>query len=443
MAAALKRLAEVETRIRAFVDVFPGEVLQAQAQRHRPRQASAGSGPLCGVPFAVKDLYDVAGRATRSGSAASDPEPVAADATAVAALRAAGAILIGKTVTHEYAFGAMSPPARNPWDLSRVPSGSSGGSAAAVAAGVVPVALGTDTGGSIRMPAAACGVVGFKPTFGLIGRTGIFPLSSTLDHAGPITATVALAAAVVDALAGADPADPGSKSSPAPGATEGLDRGVKGIRLGIPEPFFFENADADVADAVMAAAVTLEAAGAQLVPVTFPGARNCGDAVLAIAAAEAAHVHRERFAARPGDYGEDVAEALRMGASLSAMDLVDAYRFQEALLSEAAGLFEQVDAVLTPTMGTAPPELGAESMVLAGQRVPTLTGMNAMTVHANLLGAPALAVPAGFSTRRLPISAQIIAAPGQDALALAIGHAYESLTEWHTATPPVHALSTA
>lgn len=411
-----------EPHIRAFVEVFP-------------REASTIDGPMKGVPVAVKDLYDVAGHPTFSGSMAADDGPAPKDSTAVRKLREAGAHLVGKTVTHEYAFGAMSPPARNPWDLSRVPAGSSGGSGAAVGAGVVPVALGTDTGGSIRMPAAVCGAVGFKPTYGLISRAGISPLSHTLDHAGPITSRVSEAALVVDVLAGHDPEDPGSRDLPPPRAVASLRHGVRGLRLGIAESFFFEEADPDISAACLTAARELEAAGAELVPVEFPGAAECGDAVLTIAAAEAAAIHEERLTERRADFGSDVVSALDMGLGLSAVDFVGALEFQRDTARRAGVLFSEVDAVLTPTVGTEPPELGATSMVLNGRELPTLSGLNAMTVQANLIGAPALAIPAGFNRNGLPVSLQILCAPGDDALALQIGQAYETRTDWHTMWP--------
>lgn len=431
VARSLAALDRVEARIEAFVDVY------REGAQTRARQIEQWNltGPLAGVPVAVKDLYDVAGRPTLSGSKAASTEPVAEDSAAVRRLREAGAIIIGKTVTHEYAFGAMSPPTKNPWDLTRVPAGSSGGSGAAVAAGVVPIAMGTDTGGSIRMPAAVCGTVGFKPTYGLISRAGISPLSHTLDHAGPLTSRVSEAALVVDALAGYDPSDPGSRELPAPHAAAALTRGVEGLKLGIAEKFFFEEADPDIAEACRTAARELEAAGAELVPVDFPDAAECGEATLVIAAAEAAFVHRERIASRRDDFAEDVAAAIDMGLGFSAVDLVEAYAFRTALLEKTRKLFAEVDAVLTPTVGTEPPPLDATTMVLNGREVPTLTGLNAMTVQANLIGAPALAVPAGLNRNGLPVSLQILTAPEQDALALAIGQAYESRTEWHTIWP--------
>ncbi|MDO8395458.1 MAG: amidase [Dietzia sp.] len=432
---ALARYAEVEPEIRAFVEIFGSEARADAASVH-----SGGiAGPLAGVPVAVQDLYDVAGHATLNGSRAADHTPAVSDCTVVRKLRDAGAVIVGKTVTHEYAFGAMSPPTRNPWNLDRVPAGSSGGSGAAVAAGVVPVAMGTDTGGSIRMPAAVCGVVGFKPSYGLISRTGITPCSSTLDHAGPLAANVSLAAAVVDALAGVDPADPGSRSFPAPDAVASLDRGVDGLTLGVPENFFFETADTDIAEAVHAAARELEAAGAQLVPVTFPTPQECSDAVVAIAAAEAALYHRDRFAARRDLFEPDVAAALDLGLGLSAVDLVEALDFRSALMRAGSEMFAGVDAVITPTIGTEPPPLEATSMMLGGREVSTLSGLNAFTVQANLLGAPGLAVPAGLNANGMPVSMHIMTAPGHDALALAIGRAYERRTDWGRLAPPLAA----
>ncbi|MDV6262130.1 amidase [Rhodococcoides yunnanense] len=435
--AYLDRIGEVDDDIESFVVVNKAQARAvAERQRDAIRRGELG-GPLRGVPVAVKDLYDVEGIPTRSGSLASSDAPAQRDSETVARLRAADAVLLGKTTTHEYAYGVNTPPTRNPWALDRVPGGSSGGSGAAVAARLVPAAMGTDTGGSIRIPAALCGVTGLKATYGRVSKRGVTVLSWTLDHAGPLTTTVADCASMLGVLAGHDPGDPYSAAVEVPDYTALLDRGVKGLRLGVSERYFADRLDPDVAAAFENAVRALEAAGATIVPVSFDGVELCPDIVGVIASVEAASVHQARANERPDLFGSDVIDALRVGHLHSGVAYVDAQRARSVVLGGMHRMFGSVDALLSPTIATTAPSFGASRMALAEREIDILNGLNALTVPANVTGMPALTVPAGFDSTGLPIGLQIMTPPFEEALALAVGNAYQSLTDSAAAVPVI------
>jgi aspartyl-tRNA(Asn)/glutamyl-tRNA(Gln) amidotransferase subunit A len=426
--AHLAHLKSVDASLRAVVALYEDDaVTTAKAQRE---QIAAGlpGGPLRGVPVMVKDLYDVEGRPTRSGSRASSAEPAATSSGAVTRLAEAGANLVGKTTTHEYAYGVTTPPTRNPWDLGRVPGGSSGGSGAIVAAGGVGIALGTDTGGSIRIPAALCGVVGIKPTYGRVSKRGITVCSYSLDHAGPLAATVEDAAVALTALAGFDPLDPFSADVPTVDHTAELGTGVQGLRLGVSEDYFCDRLDPDVAAAFESALRVLESAGATLVDVSVPSVWDAPDIVTTIAGAEAASYHRERMAQVPDLLQDDVVAALREGAEVSGSDFVEAQLAKAAVTGAFARLYTQVDALVSPTVAMTAPPFGATTALLGGVETPVLPALNALTVPANVTGMPALTVPAGPGADGLPVGFQIMTARWQESLALRIGAELERRT---------------
>ncbi|OZE94933.1 amidase [Rhodococcus sp. 15-2388-1-1a] len=435
--AYLARIAEMDDDLESFVVVNASEARAvAERQRDSIRRGEPG-GPMRGVPFAVKDLYDVEGIPTRSGSLASSDAPAQEDSETVARLRAADGIVLGKTTTHEYAYGVNTPPTRNPWALDRVPGGSSGGSGASVAARLVPAAMGTDTGGSIRIPAALCGVTGMKATYGRISKRGVTVLSWTLDHAGPLTTTVADCATMLGVLAGHDPLDPYSTAIEVPDFTAQLDRGVRGLRLGVSERYFTDRLDPDVAAAFDTAVRILETAGATIVPVRFDGVELCPDIVGVIASVEAASLHQARANERPDLFGSDVVDALRVGHLHSGVAYVDAQRARSVVLDGMHRMFGSVDALLSPTTATTAPPFGASRMALAGKDIDILNGLNALTVPANVTGMPALTVPAGFDSAGLPIGLQIMTPPFEEALALAVGNSYQSLTDSAAAVPVI------
>jgi len=431
----LERIERFDQKIAAFVGVYADEALAQAAEAAADIAAGAPGGPLRGIPVVAKDLYDIAGKPTRSGSLSTVDTPATADSEAVARLRAAGAVLLGKTTTHEFAFGVNTPATRNPWDLGRIPGGSSGGSGAAMAADLAAASLGTDTGGSIRIPAALTGQVGLKATYGRVSKRGVTPLSWSLDHAGPITKTVADTALLMNVLAGHDPGDPYSVEHPAEDFAADLDRGVEGLRLGVSEQWFGDSLDADVTAAFDVAVRDLERLGAVIVPVRFPHVELSGVVCNVLAGAEAAAFHELRAAESPELFTEDVLLSIRAGSLYSGTAVVNAYRARDLVRQGAREVFGRVDAFLSPTIPMIAPPHGTSRVQLAGEDVAILDGINRLTVPANIIGCPALSLPMGLSTEGMPISLQVMGRPFDERLLIAIGHAYEQNTEWHTLRP--------
>lgn len=431
--AALAQIARTEDRVQAFAAVFADEALAvAQQQRERPPAPS----PLRGIPLAVKDIYDVAGYRTGNGSLGAPEHLAGQDSEAVRRLREAGAIVLGKTTTHEYAYGVNTPPTRNPWSPDRIPGGSSGGSGAAIAAGVVTAALGTDTGGSIRIPAAMCGVTGHKPTFGMVSRRGVSALSSTLDHAGPLGRTVDDTVALLEVIAGHDPGDPYSSTAPVPDFRGEFDRGLAGLTIGVAEPYFCDRLAPDVAAAFEAAVRTLEAAGATICRVTFTDVDLCPAVVHVVCGVEAAAWHAMQTGMSPDRFGPDVREALAVGAAYTGVDYLAGLRARTAVIAGMTAIFDSgIDVLVSATVAMTAPPYGATEVQLGGATVPILDGINALTVPANVTGMPALTVPAGFGDDGLPIGLQLMGRPGTDATVLAAGRAFEALAGCVDRTP--------
>jgi len=430
---ALARISVTEAKIHAFATVFADDALAAARQR---RESTAAPGPLAGIPVVVKDIYDVAGHRTGNGSLGAPEQVADRDAEAVRRLRAAGAIILGKTTTHEYAYGVNTPPTRNPWSLDRIPGGSSGGTGAAIAAGVAMAGLGTDTGGSIRIPAALCGVCGHKPTFGLVSRRGVSALSSTLDHAGPLGRTVDDTVALLEVIAGHDPADPYSSTAAVPDLRAEFGRGLDGLTIGVAESYFCDRLAPDVAAAFESAVRTLEGAGATMRRVEFADVELCPHVVHVICGVEAAAWHDLQTGADRGKFGGDVQAALRVGAAHSGVDYLAALRARAAVIAGMEALFGSgVDVLISPTIAMTAPPYGATRADLGGRQATILDAVNALTVPANVTGMPALTVPAGFGADGLPIGLQFMASPGADATVLGAGRAYEALVDYVDRTP--------
>lgn len=433
----LTRIELLDPLLDSYVDVFT-ETALARARCVQDAIARGESlGPLQGIPVALKDLYDVAGTPTLAGSEVRAGHVADADSTVTRHLQAAGAVITGKTVTHEFAFGVVSAPARNPWNRDTIPGGSSGGSAAAMAAGLCLAAMGSDTGGSIRIPAGLCGVVGLKPTFGRVSKRGVAELSWSLDHAGPLTRTVADAAVVLQAIAGYDPADQCSVDEPVPDYLAGLDAGVVGLRVGVPTNFFFERVDPEIVDAVHTALAVLAAAGAVLVDVTVPHVDLTPDVITTIVGVEAAAIHQEHLRTVPERYTPDTRKRLLAGELISGTSYVNAQRARRLIVDGFRTAFSDVDVIATPTLPITAPPFGAETTTLAGVEEPVMAALNPLTAPANAAGLPALAVPCGFSTAGLPVSLQLIGRPFDEATLLQAGQAYERRTPWHAMHPPL------
>lgn len=422
---SLAQIAHTEDQIQAFATVFADEALAVARQQ---RETRSESGPLAGIPIAVKDIYDVAGYRTGNGSLGAPEHLAPEDSEAVRRLKTAGAIILGKTTTHEYAYGVNTPPTRNPWSLDRIPGGSSGGSGAAIAAGVITAALGTDTGGSIRIPAALCGVTGHKPTFGLVSRRGVSALSSTLDHTGPLGRTVDDTVALLDVIAGHDPADPYSSPAPVPDFRGEFDRGLAGLTIGVAEPYFCDRLAPDVAATFEAAVRTLEAAGSTIRRVTFPDVALCPEVVHVVCGVEAAAWHALQTGMSPDQFGTDVQEALAVGSAYTGVEYLAGLRARAAVIAGMTAVFDAgIDLLVSATIAMTAPPYGATEVDLGGTTATILDGINALTVPANVTGMPALTVPAGFGADGLPIGLQLMGRPGADATVLGAGRAFESL----------------
>lgn len=451
--AGLARIQALDGQLKACVTLIEAparaEAQAADALLGDQRQARRAS-PLLGVTIGVKDLYETRGVLTTAGSRVLDDYIPDRDAAAVERLRAAGSALVAKTNTHEFAYGTFTPPTRNPWDVSRVPGGSSGGSAVGVAVGYFLGALGSDTGGSIRIPAACCGVTGLKPTYGLVSRYGVIALSWSYDHAGPIARTVEDCALMLDGLAGYDPRDPDSIDAPpmsyaaALAANRSPEDAVRGARIGVPRQFFFAGAEPEVEQAVRAALDVYRALGAEIREVELPDELNddlFDRGYRAVQRPEATVYHKEMgwFPARADRYSSAVREALEMGATMSAETYIRGQRIRRSLTARMRALLAGLDALATPTLPIVAPRIDAlETRIPLGDTDATpgyATLRN--TFPFDLTGQPALALPCGFTRAGLPVSLQLAAGHFNEPALLRLGHAYQRVTDWHQRVPPL------
>ena len=435
--ALLDRIAAVDPRVHAFVAVDADAALDAAALAEREIAAGRGRGPLHGVPVGLKDIIDVAGQPTTCHSKLRLDAIASADAEVTARLRSAGAILLGKLALHEFAIGGPAfdlpfPPARNPWDTRHHPGGSSSGSGAALAAGLVPLALGTDTGGSIRNPAGACGVVGLKPTYGLVSRRGVFPLAFTLDHVGPMARTVADTALLLDALAGHDPADPGSAATASRDFGADLGRGARGLRIGYVRHFHESDlvADPEIAAALDEAARVFAGEGARVETVTLPSLGELSGAQRVIMLAESWAIHAGWLRERPGDYSASSRRKLMSGAFLSAGDYVCAQQRRNALIDAVDRVFRDVDVLLCAS--AMDPACRIDDAEAVARTYPR-QARNPF----NLTGHPALAMMGGLSKAGLPLPVQLVGRAHDDATVLRAAAAFERATPWHARRAPI------
>jgi aspartyl-tRNA(Asn)/glutamyl-tRNA(Gln) amidotransferase subunit A len=427
--AAAARIGEVDGIVGGFTSLCLERARREAAGSERA-WARGEARPLEGLPFGAKDLFDSEGVRTAYGSPLFDAHVPARDAEAVRRARAAGAILVGKTQTHEFAWGITSVnealgSARNPWAPERVSGGSSGGSAVALAAGEVSLALGSDTGGSIRVPAAFCGVVGLKPTYGRISAAGAWPLARSLDHPGPMARTPADAALLLLALAGADEADPATGGSPACEVElDGVRRGLHGLSVGVCEDLHLVPLAPDVRDAFDRAVRTVEAAGARIVEVRLPEAALVFPAFRVIQSAEALDTHRRAglFPARRERYGGDVRGRLEAALEVTLEQYLAASADRQRVRAGFARLFASCDVLLTPVSAGSPLPIGEESVVHEGEEIAFRELVMPYTTPQDLAGLPACAVRAGFDALGIPVGVQFTAAPWGEAAVLRAAH---------------------
>jgi len=439
--AALLRIQQLNPKLNAILTVM-AENGRAQAKAADEELArGADRGPLHGIPIAVKDVFETRGVRTTCGSVVFMHHVPERDAAVVENLAAAGAVLVGKAGMHELAYGITSNnphfgTIRNPWDVERIPGGSSGGSGSAVAAEMVFMAMGSDTGGSIRIPAAFCGTVGLKPTTGRVSRHGVMPLDFSLDHMGPLTRSVRDAAVTLAAIAGHDPRDETS-SKEAVGSYLPQDAcSIRGVRIGLPQNFYLERLDPDVDVAVRRMAATAESLGARVIPVRVPDieALNAVGRVILLAEASAL---MEKYTGNRDQFGSDVLALFDQGRLLPATDYVNAQRLRRMMQREFARLWSRIDCLFTPTTPMAAPRIGEKTAALGDFTEDVRLAATRLVRGINVLGLPALSMPCGLDRRGLPIGLQIVGRPFDEALVLQVAAALEDATDFHKSAPKI------
>jgi aspartyl-tRNA(Asn)/glutamyl-tRNA(Gln) amidotransferase subunit A len=434
--AYLARIERLNGTLHAYVRVLHDEALAAARAAEAEILAGRYRGPLHGIPIGLKDIYDTAGIPTEGGSKSCLGRVPAKDATTTRLLREAGAVLLGKLTTWEFAIGGTAfdtpfPPARNPWNIDHDPAGSSSGSGAAVASGLCAMAMGSDTGGSIRWPAAWCGLAGLKPTYGRVSRAGIMPLSFSLDHAGPLTWTVEDAAIVLQAIAGHDASDPASARCPVADYRAALAGGnLRGLRLGVARAMFERDCvgSEEMLSAFDESIGVLRELGANIAEIELPPLALYNATAYLIARSEGFAIHEKALRERPQDYGALARDRLTIGAYVRASDMVQAMRRRQMLVEATTAAMGGVDAILLPTAPDPAPRLGDLAPYFGNQRPTYMRPFN-------LTGQPALSVCNGFDNAGLPLSLQIVGRCFDEAMVLRIGHAYERTTPWRGRRP--------
>jgi aspartyl-tRNA(Asn)/glutamyl-tRNA(Gln) amidotransferase subunit A len=441
--AHLDRIAAVDSKLRAFITVCADSALESARAAEADLMAGRVVGRLHGVPWAPKDLYSTRGVRTTGGSKILADSVPSEDSTVVARLARAGAILLGKLNMHEFAYGpeglnAHYGDARNPWsaDTHRITGGSSSGSGAAVAAGLAPGSLGSDTGGSIRIPASLCGITGLKPTYGRVSRAGVLPLSWSMDHVGPMTRSARDCALMLSVIAGYDPADPTTSVLPVPDYGAALTGDVKGLRVGLLRAHFTDPAAAEVRAAVEASAKQLEQAGAVVDEVNLTQVMHVATGSAVIVASEALAYHAPWMRSRPQDYQPDVRERLRLGAFVNGAHYVRAQQIRALVAREVDEALARRDVLLAPATPLVAPVLGEREAALGDGPSDVRAALLRCTRPFNFSGHPACAAPCGFTPGGLPIGLQIVGRPFDETTVLRVVDAYQRMTDWHTRRPP-------
>lgn len=438
--AFVARADALEPTIGAFVTRSTEQALAAAKQAEAEITAGNYKGPMHGIPVGVKDIYDTAGVRTTSGSSVYADRVPDRDSGAVARLREAGAYSIGKTGTVEFAFDPTGRNAhygmpKNPWGLDRMPGGSSAGSGAGTAAGLFPISLGTDTGGSIRIPSALCGLTGIKPTFGLASRSGVTPLSWSFDTVGPMARSAEDAAIALNVLAGYDPEDAGSAHSETIDYTQGLGDSIRGLRIGVPKEYVWDVIDPEMEDAFLKSMAVMEELGAVVEEVSIPELQWVPAIAAAMTTVEAATIHGDLARTRGDELDPSVLRRLQSGFFISGETYMQAARARVLFTRRMNAVLESVDLIATPTVAMPAPPKDAERMPIGGVDTAAREALLRDTRIFNVSRLPAVAMPTGFSAEGLPLSMQIAAPAFKDALALRAAHAYQQATDWHKARP--------
>jgi len=442
----LRRIERLNPSLNAYLTVTAERALadarRAEKEMAGNRRSRNASRPLLGIPIALKDNLWTRGIRTTAGSKILHDFVPTEDATAARKIARAGAILLGKTHMHEFAYGITNHnehygPAHNPWALDRISGGSSGGSAVAIAAGLCAASVGTDTGGSIRVPSGLCGIVGLKPTFGRISVFGTIPLAPTFDHVGPLARSVPDAAILLGLLAGRDPLDPTSSPHRVENYRAALQKPLRKFRLGRPREFYWDKLDDEVRRATEAAVRDLEKHGAEIREISLPHVRDSNEAATNISLAEARRVHEAAgyFPASAAEYSEDVRQRIEAGGQVTAIKFLEGLEMRQRILAEFDAAFREVDAIVAPAVPVPAPLISAEFVQIAGERVgvrPALVGMNR---PANFTGLPAMSVPCGFTREGLPIGLQLIGRAFDESTLLRIAYSYERSHDWGARHP--------
>jgi aspartyl-tRNA(Asn)/glutamyl-tRNA(Gln) amidotransferase subunit A len=440
--AHLERIAALDGELRSYITVCDDAALTAARAAEAQLMTGGPVGPLHGVPYALKDLYDTAGIRTTGGSRIFGDRVPAADATVVQRLAQAGAISLGKLNMVEFAYGpeGLNPHyghARNPWDraVHRMAGGSSSGSGVAVAAGLAPGALGSDTGGSIRIPSSLCGITGLKPTYGRVSRAGVLPLAWSMDHAGPMTRSAADCALMLRAMAGYDAADASTSVLPVPDYSVALTGDIKGLRVGLLRGFFLDGAAPEVRASVETAARALAGAGAVVDDVNLDHMQHVAGASLAIVGSEALAYHAERLRTRAGEFDPDVARRLRAGAYVTGVHYVRGQQVRALVRDAVDGALARRDVLLAPSTPIAAPPVDARQVELGDGPSDVRAALLRFNRPFNLSGHPSCSVPCGFTAGGLPVGMQFVGRPFDEATVLRAADAWQRLTDFHTRRP--------
>lgn len=434
--AALDRISEVDDRLHAFIAPAPERALAAARAAEAEICADGPRGPFHGIPYGLKDIIDVAGLVTTAHSRSrADAAPATEDAEVTRRLDAAGGVMMGKLATFEFAIGGPSwdlpwPPARNPWNLDHLPGGSSSGSGAAVAARLCHAAVGTDTGGSVRWPAAVCGIVGLKPTYGRISRRGVLPNTFSQDHCGPMTRTVEDCAIMLGVMAGHDPRCLGSADVPVPDYRAALREDLAGLRIGYVRDWFADDADPEVTAAVDRAAEVFAELGAEIIPVTLDPLQTYVDAKTVISMSELWSIHAPAMRVKAETFGEHFRTRVAPGAMIRGEDYLQAQRWRTELTARMTATFEKFDLLLTAGWMTKAEAADPDGPDFFHKR-------NLVTMPFSIVGLPAISTPCGFSSDGLPLALQLAGRPFDEAGVLAAAHAYERASPWSARRPPL------
>lgn len=426
----LERIDAINSKLNAFITVFHEEALQVARKTEKEIMNGHWKGPLHGIPIGLKDLiFTKNGRTTMGAKIYKDFVPDY-DAAVVEKLRKAGAIIIGKLNTHQFAYGPTGDrshfgEARNPYDLSRITGGSSSGSGAAVSSALCYAALGTDTGGSIRIPSAICGIIGMKPTFGRVSKYGVYPLSWTLDHVGPMTRTVTDNGILLNVLSGYDERDPYSIKTEEEDFTRLIGHSIRGSVIGVPSSYYFENLEPEIETKIREAMEIFRGLGAEIQFVDIPQIKKISLAQQITISSEAYAVHKDTLKNFPEQYDPEVKERLLAGESIKAHEYVEAQQLKNIAKREFLNVLDQVDVILTPTVPILPPKIGQREVVIQGRSEHVRSALLRLTSPTNFNGFPSISVPCGHSASGLPVGFQLIGRPFDEANLYRFAYAFE------------------